>query len=101
IAHFAEERYREARDAARRAIETNSDTPWGALAIGWQDLAASLAWLGETEEAAAALAKAIELRPDLSPEWVEVWYASADPDHRRRYLEGLLRAGLEPSHEAR
>jgi TolB-like protein/Flp pilus assembly protein TadD len=94
VAHFAEGRYATARDAAQRAIETDSNTPWNALAFAWQDVAVSAALLGDLDEARAALEEARKLRPALSLEVVEVFYGAAQPGHWRRYLEGLRLAGF-------
>ena len=42
-----------------------------------------------------ALHEAKLLRPELRSQMIEVAFASADPDLRLRYLDGLRMAGLE------
>ncbi|NKB50415.1 MAG: tetratricopeptide repeat protein [Alphaproteobacteria bacterium] len=55
--------------------------------------AAALGELGETERAAAALARMRELKPDLSPrEEIKKWNCA--PDHAAHLMEGLKKAGL-------
>jgi adenylate cyclase len=90
-AHFAAQRYQEAVECAKQSIERG----WSPAGSCWLDLAASLAHLGRTEEAAAALRQA------------EAWFGSTstvaelrraffyvDPDSLDRWLDGLRKAGL-------
>ena len=58
-------------------------------------LAASNALLDRMDEAIQALEDAKRLRPNLRIQLVSAVMASADPDHRDRYLDALRKAGLE------
>jgi hypothetical protein len=65
------------------------------LANGYQALALAHAHLDEIEQARAALARALELRPALNLAWVDRMYAKVDPELRERYRQGFILAGLE------
>jgi TolB-like protein len=90
-AHFAAERYGEAVEWAKRALES----PWGATSAAiYRLLAASYAHLDRLEEARSAALEAARLRPGFSSSRFRLQYAAADPQFVERYLEGLRKAGL-------
>ena len=60
----------------------------------WRLMTVSLALLGRTEEAEAALARTLLLQPDLSLGHVETNTIYADQADRERFREGLRKAGL-------
>ena len=97
-AHFAAGRYGMAVEWASRSVENPPPFP-GDLATAYQTLAASHAQAGDLSSAREALMKALEIRPSLDRGWVDIFYSTASQDHRDRYLEGLLAAGLEESRE--
>jgi adenylate cyclase len=87
--HLHAERYGEAVDSAKRAIEFNPAFP-DAHGV----LAASAAHLGHMEEACAALAGFVGLLPGLTlgdPRLIRPFRRPAD---RERFLAGLRKAGL-------
>ena len=94
-AHFAGADYESAREAATRSIEFGTNEPLNTLATAYQVLAASQALLGRGDSATAALNEALRLRPNFGTEWVSLFYSTAEPEHRRRFLDGLRIAGLE------
>ena len=94
-AHFAAGHYREAVTQALVGTSVSKTGPINTRAGVYQLLAASYAHLGELEKAREALAKARESRPNLTLEVAVAPYASALPDHRERYSDGLRMAGLE------
>jgi hypothetical protein len=75
-------------------LSFNARDPFNNRASASQTLAASLAHLGETNEARSALEQAVRLRPALTLEVAGVWYAASSAEHRERFLEGLRLAGL-------
>ena len=93
MSHFAAARHQDAADWAGRSVEARPRDPTY-MANAYQMLAVSLAQLGEVDRAREALAAAMEIRPNLSAEWVEIFYSTAEPEHRQRYLDGLRMAGL-------
>jgi tetratricopeptide (TPR) repeat protein len=94
VAHFAAGRYQEARDASLFALSFNTNDSSNTRAGAYQQLAASLAHLGELKEARSALEEAVRLRPALTLEVAGVLYAASSAEHRERFLEGLRLAGL-------
>jgi TolB-like protein/tRNA A-37 threonylcarbamoyl transferase component Bud32 len=95
LAHLASGDYEKAAEAARRGIDLNVNDPFNSRANCYQDLAVSLAYLGDQKGAEEALAAARELRPNLSVEVALLPFASATPELRELFAEGLRRAGLE------
>ncbi len=57
-------------------------------------LAAALAHLGQMDEARAAIAAALEQKPDLSLAYLAKTLPTKEPDGLEPYLEGLRKAGL-------
>ena len=57
-------------------------------------LAAALAHLGQLEEARAAVAAALEAKPDLTLAYLEKTLPTKQPDGLAPYLDGLRLAGL-------
>ena len=94
-AHFAAGHYREAVTQSLVGASVSNIGTINVQASVYQLLAASYAHLGELGKAREALAKARESRPNLTLEVAAAPYASALPDHRERYLDGLRMAGLE------
>jgi TolB-like protein len=90
MALFALGRYQETIDVCRDTIALHPKH-----AGAWRLVTVSLALLGKTEEAKAALAQTLALQPDLSLEHVESNTIYADPAHRARFREGLRLAGLK------
>ena len=95
IAHFALGDYEGSRGAALQSVRTNSNNEFNRIADGYELLAASNSLLGHHDQASQALGDARRLRPALSRRLVQAVYASAQPDHRDRYLTALARSGLD------
>jgi adenylate cyclase len=57
-------------------------------------LACALAHLDRLDEARAAFAKALELKPDFDTAFVDATYPFRNPEDREYFLDGLRRAGL-------
>jgi TolB-like protein/Tfp pilus assembly protein PilF len=57
-------------------------------------LACALAHLDRPDEARAAFAKALELKPDFDTAFVDATYPFRNPDDREYFLDGLRKAGL-------
>jgi TolB-like protein/class 3 adenylate cyclase len=89
IAHYLAGRYAEAVASCRKAFQQRSG-----LARSTRVYVASLAQLGQLDEARAALAKVKESHPDLSIAWIErnVPYTSAP---MVKFIEGMRKAGLQ------
>ena len=90
MALFALGRYEETIEVCRATAAQHPNH-----AGAWRLMTVSLALLGRTDEAKAALARTLELSPDFSLDHVEKNTVYADPADRARFLEGLRRAGLE------
>ena len=74
--------------AAQRAVEQNPN-----YTSAWRPLAAALALTGKDAEAAAAARRLLGLTPDWTlSRWVE--HSGFADAKRRRYFEGMRRAGL-------
>jgi len=86
---FALGRYEESVSVCRSTIARHPKH-----AGAWRLLTVSLALLGKTEEAKAALTQTLTLQPDLSLAHVENNNIYAEPADRERFREGLLKAGL-------
>ena len=95
LAYFAAERYEDACEAAREAVDLNTNELFNGRADAFLQLAASSAWLDREAQAHRALDDARELRPALNEAVALAPLTAADPDLRERYLVGLRRAGLE------
>lgn len=95
LAYFAAGDYEKAREAALKCVRSNANSAFNRIADGYERLASSNAHLGRMDEARQALQEAKRLRPGLRSQLVEAVLASADPDLRGRYLDGLRMAGLE------
>jgi TolB-like protein len=89
MALFALGRYEESVSVCRSTIARHPKH-----AGAWRLLTVSLALLGKTEEAKAALTQTLTLQPDLSLAHVENNNIYAEPADRERFREGLLKAGL-------
>ena len=83
------ERYEEALDWARRALQQ----PNTALFASVAQLAA-LGLLGREDEAAGALERARRFKPDVTIGFVLEVLPITDPDYRARFTDGLHKAGL-------
>ena len=89
LCHFVAERYPESIASNRRAVQLRPR-----FTSAWRTLAAGAGVTGDADTAAAALAEAKRLQPDLSVDWVEDYYPMIRPEHRAIYIEGLRNAGL-------
>jgi TolB-like protein/Flp pilus assembly protein TadD len=89
ICHFVAGRYRECATLNRRAVLLRPR-----FTSAWRTLAASAGIAGDIDIAAAALAEARQLQPDLSVAWVEKHHPIVRPEDRAIYIEGLRAAGL-------
>jgi len=87
--HFVAERYEEAVEYQRRAVEMRPG-----FGTAWRSLAATAGLTGDSELATAALARARTLHPTLSLAWVEKYQPLVHRRHREPYIRGLERAGL-------
>ncbi len=56
--------------------------------------ASALAHLGRIDEARAALERALAIKPDFSPAFIDRVIRLRNPDDRAHYLDGLRKAGL-------
>ncbi len=90
MALFALKRYEETIDVCRATAALHPDH-----AGAWRLMTVSLALMGRTDEARAALAHTLTLQPDLSTAHVETNTVYANPADRARFLEGLRKAGLK------
>ncbi len=89
FADFAAERYEDAAEWARKAVQENPKLPQGHIL-----LAASCGQLGRIDEARAALAERLRASPGLTVDAVRSrlpWKHHADME---RFLDGLRKAGL-------
>ena len=94
-AHLAAERFDEAAESSRRAVDWNP-----AFADAHSVLAAALAHLGRTAEARASLDMFTSLiRGDLAEQLAARPFRR--PADRERYLAGLRQAGLPEQHMAK
>ncbi len=89
IAHYLAGHYAEAIASCRKAFQQRSG-----LARGSRIYIASLAQVGQTDDARSALERMKETNPDLSIAWIEqnVPYTSAP---MAKFVEGMRKAGLE------
>jgi adenylate cyclase len=88
--HFVAGRFDKAVEFQRRAVQLRPH-----FGTAWRSLAASAALVGDLETAAAALAEAKRLQPNLSADWVEKYHPIVSAENRGRYVEGLRTAGLQ------
>jgi len=89
VAHYYGQRYDEAVDWARNAIQQRP-----AFSAAHRILCASLAMAGRAEEARVAMTKLRELQPNISIEWIKQ-YVPYTPRAMPHFLEGMRKAGLE------
>lgn len=89
ICHFVAGRYPECATLNRRAVLLRPR-----FTSAWRSLAASAGIVGDIDTAAAALAEAKKLQPELSVEWIETHHPIVRPEDRAIYIEGLRKAGL-------
>ena len=90
-AHFAAERYADARDSALRSIELFPHYWWT-----HQVLAASYGQLGLSDEARVALNESLRLKSTtLEQVSTSPYLSTMDTGHRGRYVAGLSIAGME------
>jgi tetratricopeptide (TPR) repeat protein len=89
IAHYFAGHYTEAIASCRKAFQQRSG-----LARGSRIYVASLAQVGQIDDARAALKRMKESHPDLSIAWIEqnVPYTSAP---MAKFIERMRKAGLE------
>jgi len=90
MALFALKQYEETIAVCRSTIALHPNH-----AGAWRLMTVSLGLLGRIDEAREALASTRALQPDLSSAHVANDTVYADPNDRARYLEGLLKAGLQ------
>jgi len=87
--HFTAGRFPEAVEYQRRAVQLRSH-----FGTAWRSLAASAGVAGDVALAELALARAMELQPSLSLDWVETYHPIVRTEDRAKYVEGLRKAGL-------
>jgi adenylate cyclase len=90
IVHFSAERYEDAADWARRALQRRPDFP-----ATCRYLAASYAHLGRLEEARTVLEEMFRLNPEFSLATDKVVLSTAEPAFVERLFDGLRKAGLK------
>jgi TolB-like protein/class 3 adenylate cyclase len=90
MAHFLAGRDREAILWATKSLREIGQENANTLAL----LAASHAFLGDTEEADKAIVRLRRVRPDWRVSYLPDLRAVRRPEHQRRYVEGLRKAGL-------
>ena len=90
MAHFLAGRDREAILWATKSLREIGQENANTLAL----LAASHAFLGDTEEADKAIVRLRRVRPDWRISYLPDLRAVRRPEHQQRYIEGLRRAGL-------
>ena len=81
--------YEQARDWAKRTTEVTPD-----FMAGWRYLAASLAYLGQLDEARAAKDQLLRVMPNDSLSYLRKSFPSASPERVEQLVEGLRKAGL-------
>ncbi len=90
LAHVLSEDYEAAVEWAQKTIQNPRAAGYWSHAV----LAAALANLGRIEEARAAVAVALERKPDLSLAYLEKTLPTKHPGGLDPYLDGLRKAGL-------
>jgi TolB-like protein/Flp pilus assembly protein TadD len=88
-AEFGAGNYEQARDWAKRTTEVTPD-----FMAGWRYLAASLAYLGQLDEARAAKDQLLRVMPNDSLSYLRKSFPSASPERVEQLVEGLRKAGL-------
>jgi len=86
---FAEGRYDEAAEWARKSLQINPDFP-----SGLQFLASVFGLMGRIGEARATLDQYLRLVPGQTVETVRSQFPLKRPEDMERYLDGLRKAGL-------
>ena len=94
IALFMLQRYDEALDCSRQAQQYPMTAIWAYLAE-----LATLGALGRNDEAARALANALQREPRLCMDFIRKALPITDADYGERFYGGLIRAGV-PDHDA-
>jgi DNA-binding SARP family transcriptional activator len=89
VAYTFQGDYERAIMVGRRAVKSNPD-----FTAGYKPLIASLGHLGRKEEAAPYIAKLLELEPNFTVERFGNTYPFKQNADRRRYMRGLLLAGM-------
>jgi adenylate cyclase len=89
VAHYLAGQYTEAVSFARKAIQQRDG-----IIAGHRIYVASLAQVGQVEEARTALQRLTELQPNISIAWCEQ-YTGYTPGPMTKFLEGMRKAGLE------
>ena len=89
LCHFMSGNYSEAVGLERRAVQLRPN-----FGTAWRTLAASAGRAGDVETAAAAIAEAQQLQPNLSIGWVRKFHPIITTADRERYIDGLRKAGL-------
>ena len=89
VAHYFARRYDKAIEWGRNAI---SERP--GFTAAHRILCASLAQAGKTEETRAAMARLVDIQPNISIEWIKqhVPYTTRAMPH---FLDGMRKAGLD------
>ena len=89
VTHYLRERYADAIEYSNKTLQQRS-----AFTAGHRIHVASLAQNGQIDEAREALARLMEMHPDLSIAWIEknVPYTSGP---MTKFIEGMRKAGLE------
>ncbi len=90
LVHVLSEDYEAAVEWSRKAMQVPRAAGYWPHAV----LAAALANLGRIEEARAAVAVALERKPDLSLAYLEKTLPTKEPGGLAPYLDGLRKAGL-------
>ncbi len=90
LAHVLSDDYEAAVEWARKAMQVPRAAGYWPHAV----LAAALTNLGRIEEARAAVAVALERKPDLSLAYLEKTLPTTEPGGLAPYLDGLRKAGL-------
>jgi TolB-like protein/DNA-binding SARP family transcriptional activator/Tfp pilus assembly protein PilF len=90
-AHFVAGRYDDAAQWAGKAIAVRPEAP-----AGHRLLAASLAEMDRPNEARAAVAELLRLRPSMTAAAVRAAIHFKHQAHQDRYIKALLKAGLPP-----
>lgn len=89
LAHFVEGRYEKAVLLQRRALQH-----WPNFISARRTFASALGHLGRLDEARAEVAWLLTRQPDLTLRWIESYHPLVRREDRRRYVDGLRKAGL-------
>jgi adenylate cyclase len=89
LCHFLAGRYSEAIVSSRRAVELRQH-----YSVPWRTLAAAAGLAGDRDTASHALSEAKRLQPSLSIDWIERYEPLVRLEDRARFIDGLMKAGL-------